>query len=108
MFIKPSEIRYCQGSICNVFDNSIPISKTAEQIISGEISVYDIPKIKVFSKAGLWFTRNNRRLWVFKRAEQCGAVVQIEVQVCIRYDESKFTTTNEGTSVDICDSPTID
>jgi hypothetical protein len=57
-----------------------------------------IPNISVFKKGvkKKWFTLDNRRLWVFKKAEKLGIISYIDVYVTYGIEDSKFTTTSNG------------
>ena len=43
-----------------------------------------------------WFTSDNRRLWVFKKAEKLGIISYRDVYVTYDIDYSKFTTSSNG------------
>ena len=99
--LAPSEIRYSQNSISNRFradTNGIRqhIGETLDEIVSNPNTANLIPNISVFNKDDKWFTLDNRRLWVFKRAEELGIVRSIDVYVTYGIDDSKFTTTSDG------------
>lgn len=86
MFLKPSEIRFSQDSIGNSFGGytSHPfrrIGQTLDDILSGRCNVDSIPRISVMNRNGLWFTADNRRLWVFQQAEKRGKIEKI-LRVC--------------------------
>ena len=55
----------------------------------------------MFNIDGKWFTSDNRRLWVFQKAEELGIVSYIDVYVTYDIDYSKFTTTSDGRYVRI-------
>ena len=99
LILSPSEIRYSQNSIRGTFSCGKDLDETVEHLLKGEITVDDIPKIGVAEKDGKYYSMDNRRLWVFKEYERrCGTRVKV---VCIRksMNSSKFTTTNDGTSI---------
>ena len=64
LHVKPSDIRYIQ---------------TLDDLIEGQISVYDIPVISVQTIGDKWVPADNRRLWVFKHLEQIGKCEKIPV-----------------------------
>ena len=68
--LAPSEIRYSQDSISNTFRSGQNIGETLDEIVSDPDTANRIPKISVFNKDDKWFTSDNRRLWVFKKAEE--------------------------------------
>jgi hypothetical protein len=99
--LAPSAIRYSQDSISNTFGDSTNhagqyIGETLDEIVSNPNTANLIPNISVFNKDDKWFTLDNRRLWVFKRAEELGIVRSIDVYVTYGIDDSKFTTTSDG------------
>ena len=110
MELKPSEIRYSQDSIARYFGKATghplrPIGQTLDDILTGECNVNSIPRISVISRHGSWFTVDNRRLWVFQKAEERGRCNKITVYQTSYIDEEKFTTTNEGRSVTVRGDP---
>ena len=99
--LAPSVIRYSQDSISNTFGDSTNhagqyIGETLDEIVSNPDTADLIPYISVFNKDDKWFTSDNRRLWVFKKAEERGIVRSIDVYVTYGIDDSKFTTTSDG------------
>ena len=101
--LTPSEIRYSQDSISNTFRARTShagqyIGETLDEIVRDPDTVDLIPNISVFKKGvkKKWFTLDNRRLWVFKKAEKLGIISYIDVYVTYDIDYSKFTTTSNG------------
>lgn len=110
MFLKPSEIRFSQDSIGNSFGGytSHPfrrIGQTLDDILSRRCNVDSIPRISVMNRNGLWFTADNRRLWVFQQAETRGKIEEIYVSVTFYINFNKFTTENNGMSVRVRGDP---
>lgn len=110
MELRPSEIRYSQDSIARNFGRSTghplrPIGQTLDDILSGRCNVNSIPRISVVYRHGHWFTVDNRRLWVFQKAEERGKCDKILVYETSFIDDEKFTTTNEGRSVQVRGDP---
>jgi hypothetical protein len=102
--LAPSEIRYSQNSISNRFradTNGIRqhIGETLDEIVRNPDTADRIPNISVFNKDGKWFALDNRRLWVFKKAEELGILSSIDVYVTYEINYSKFTTTCDGRCV---------
>ena len=101
--LTPSEIRYSQDSISNTFRARTShagqyIGETLDEIVRDPDTVDLIPNISVFKKGvkKKWFTLDNRRLWVFKKAEKLGIISYIDVYVTYGIEDSKFTTTSNG------------
>ena len=97
--LAPSEIRFSQDSISNSFRASTYhagqyIGETLDEIVRNPDTVDRIPNISVFNIDGTWITLDNRRLWVFKKAEELGIVCFIDVSVKHRIYYGKFTTSD--------------
>lgn len=63
MWLAPSEIYYSQDSISNRFGKSTEhsgelIGETLDDILSGEISIYDIDAIEVVYRDGDYISNN--------------------------------------------------
>ena len=72
------------------------------------MQVTDLPRITVCEKDGKWYTADNRRLWMFKHMERLGKLRTIMVDegsFSVFIGSSKFTTTNDGVSVEIRGDP---
>lgn len=108
----PSEIRYTQDSIGNKFGRCTShrntfIGETLDDLLLRRCSVYDIPRINVIRRNEKYYTADNRRLWVFKKAEELGGCDRIPVYVS---DEDyipsiKWTTYNDGESLYVRGNP---
>ena len=99
--LAPSEVRFSQDSISNSFGDSTHhagqfIGETLDEIVRNPDTADLIPNISVFNKDGKWFTSDNRRLWVFQKAEELGIVRSINVTVKISIPYAKITTTSDG------------
>ena len=107
--LKPSEIRYSQGSISSHFSNGkyhISIGKTLDLLLAKTIHVNQIPKITVTKIGNLWYTYDNRRLWVFRNAAEFGVVNNIRVKHENKPNLiTRFTTHNEGKSIEVRGNP---
>jgi len=55
--------------------------------------------MNVMERNGKWFTPDNRRLWVFRTAEEIGFLKTVKVNVIYNIPNNKFTTVNDGQSV---------
>ena len=110
MYLRPLEIRFSQDSIGSTFGRSTshpykPIGETLDDILTGHINVASIPSISVKKQSGLWFTTDNRRLWVFQEAEKRGKCDKIYVRETGYINCSKMTTVNDGVSVYVRGNP---
>ncbi|KAL3876408.1 hypothetical protein ACJMK2_034257 [Sinanodonta woodiana] len=108
--LRPSEIRYSQDSINNVFDAKSThknkfIGNTLDDLCTGECSVENIPSISVKRINGKWFSTDNRRLWVFKHLERHGKCKLIPVYETYYIPDRKFSTRNEGESIRVRGDP---
>lgn len=113
--LKPSEIFYSQDTISNRFGRQPPckeklLGTTLDELLSKSIVKSDIPNITVIMRDGKFYTADNRRLWVFKKAEEAGNVHEIDVKrgnsINFRTKNgTKFTTTNGGISIRIRGDP---
>ncbi|XP_052075259.1 uncharacterized protein LOC127712697 [Mytilus californianus] len=104
MELRPSEIFYSQDSIMNRFGGytnhgHLYIGETLDQLLQGYCNVRSIPTISVVNKYGKWYTSDNRRLWVFRKAQEIGFLETINVNQSYYLNEDKFTTENGGTSI---------
>lgn len=110
MYLKPSDIHFSQDSISNTFGKKTQhrntyIGETLDELINGTATVFSIPTISVFTHKGKWFTSDNRRLWVFRKAEELGILRSIPVSEnllsIIGIKTPKLTTKNGGLSVSV-------
>jgi len=104
MEIRPSQIFYSQDSILNRFGDYTPhanmyIVETLDHLLEGRCNVDDIFTMNVMKRNGEWFTSDNRRLWVFRTAEQIGFLETVKVNVIYYISNNKFTTVNHERSV---------
>ena len=74
VLLKPSDICFKKKLLPSSFDNGIPLRETLQQLANEEILVEDLPGIDVVwcAKKWVWYTLNNRRLWVFRELEKLG------------------------------------
>lgn len=108
--MRPSDVRYSQDSINNFFDAkcvhwSDRIGDTLDDLYYGRTTVWFIPKITVVWIDGHWFSADNRRLWIFKQLEKLGKCEKIPVKIGFDISTEKFTTSNNGISIQLRDSP---
>lgn len=74
VLLKPIDICFNKKLLPSSFDDGIPVRETLQQLANGEILLEDLPIIDVVwcQKKWVWYTLNNRRLWVFRELEKLG------------------------------------
>ena len=74
VLLKPSDICFKKKLLPSSFDDGIPLRETLQQLANEEILIEDLPCIDVIwcQKKWVWYTLNNRRLWVFRELEKLG------------------------------------
>lgn len=74
VLLKPNDICFKKKIIPSSFDNGIQLRETLQQLLNDEILVEDIPTIDVVwcKEKWVWYTLNNRRLWVLRELEKKG------------------------------------
>jgi hypothetical protein len=65
MKLLPSKIRYSKDTIGSRFYNDVEIGETLDNICDGNMAIDDLPAIHVAKKGHLWYTADNRSLWMF-------------------------------------------
>ncbi|KAK3612471.1 hypothetical protein CHS0354_032087 [Potamilus streckersoni] len=110
LYLQPSHIRYSQDSINNYFDSksrhsNTLIGETLDELCEGRCRIEDIENISVVKKDRMWFTADNRRLWVFKHLERLRKCTKIPVYESNYIPYHKFTTLNNGESVIVRRNP---
>ncbi|KAK3089415.1 hypothetical protein FSP39_003462 [Pinctada imbricata] len=108
--IRPSDIHFSQDSIGCTFGKNTPhshysLGETVDDILLDNTTIDDIPMIIVTLVDGLWFTPDNRRLWVFRKLEELGKCEEISVKKGHFIPDNKFTTENGGVSVNVRGPP---
>jgi hypothetical protein len=68
------------------------IGQTLDYLLVGRCNVDDILTMNVMKMNGEWFTSDNRRLWVFGKAEEIGFLETAKVNVIYYISNNKFTT----------------
>ena len=117
--LKPSDIRYTHDEITAHFTDGRSLLSTFKSLLYGKIEIRQggdgVPPIEVMQveEKGqkLWFVVNgNRRLYIFRRLEKCGALKSMQV-VARRYDsiemDKHFSTRNLGQTISITNDATI-
>ena len=81
MTLSPAEIRYTQDSIKNKFRNGRLLSYTFAQLLYSRLSVSSLEDIECVQKDGHWWALSgNRRLYVYKKLQEAGKIVNITVR----------------------------
>lgn len=101
--LRPSEIRFIQDTINDIFQDGGSVNETALALCEGRISINTFPPIKVVKFGNKYFSFDNRRLYVFRVAEYRGIVSHIPVQIVpqSQFIEDRYTTSNEGRTVTV-------
>lgn len=106
--LRPSEIRYSQDSIAYYFGygrySGTSIGQTVDELLQNKCQVGDIPTITVSLRNNVWYTADNRRLWVFRTCEELGIIDRVPATEGY-INPSKFTTYNSGVSIRIRGNP---
>ncbi|QYY31136.1 DUF637 domain-containing protein [Cupriavidus pinatubonensis] len=91
----PNSIRFTQSSIGSTFSNGTSLQDAIGALQSGSLSPTSLPPIRVFEKDGLFYTLDNRRLFV---TSQAGTMVNITPATAqeVMSQVWKFTTPNQG------------
>ena len=121
-YIDPlsSQIRYTQNSIAPIFKNGKSVDKTAEELLNSPQLREQFTPIRIFKyldkdtgSKPVYFTLDNRRLYVFKKARQMqiekeltGEEIKIKVTLASKNEAKrdlkfKWTTTNFGTDIEV-------
>ena len=104
--LKPSDILYSQNSISKQFSCGIRyIGDTLDQLLINSSYIQRIPNMQVVERNGTLFSMDNRRLSVFKKAEEFGCFEKIDVIRTRKFNRNKFTTKNGGTSIRVRGDP---
>ncbi|KAK3108984.1 hypothetical protein FSP39_020272 [Pinctada imbricata] len=96
-----------KDSIASYFTGAhrgLNIGDSLDLLLLGRCQPEDFPKMIVTDKDGEWFTADNRRLWVFKKAFELGNLSEIDVEIGY-VNPRKFTTRNFGRSIRVRGDP---
>ena len=107
--ILPSNIRFSQDSILNKFSTGLDrelIGVVLDRILSRDEKLLQriLANMQVARcHEGLWFTVNNRSLWVLKQLELLGMIKEpIIVEIDSNgIDNRRFTTRNNGECIEV-------
>lgn len=64
--LDPDEILYTHGTMLYKYCNGMWVEDVERKIIQGEVSVTDIPLMRVYTHEGKYYSQDNRRLYMFK------------------------------------------
>lgn len=82
MLIDPNIIYFTHSKIRETFSGcGKTIETTYNEISSGKISISSIPKIKVIFDGVNYYSKNNRRLFLFKKCKQSNLLDLIDVNI---------------------------
>lgn len=101
IILRPSDVRYTQSTISHKFSDGTLIGRLLDDLVVGRCFVSAIKMIEVKLVDGLWYSADNRRLWVFKQLEFLGHCPFITVKVIRKIKWEKCTSENGGRDVSI-------
>ena len=99
--LRPSDIRYTQSTISNKFTDGGLIGVLLDDVVVGRCFLTSIKRIEVKLVDGVWFSADNRRLWVFKQLEFLGHCPAVQVKVVNYVHSKKCTSENGGLEVTV-------
>ena len=111
--ILPSNIRFSQDSILNKFSTGLDreligvvldrILSRDEKLLQRILANMQVARCQKPGHEGLWFTVNNRSLWVLKQLELLGMIKEpIIVEIDSNgIDNRRFTTRNNGECIEV-------
>ena len=105
--IDPNKIRYSQNSIGSSIRGSENQKAVLDDFIAdlkaGRIKSEDVPPIRIVERAGKIYTLDNRRLYAYQQANI--EIHYIKLDRIPQKELFKFSTTNEGTSINVRAQP---
>lgn len=98
--VDPNTVRFSQDSASHTFRDGRSVSAMAADLKSGDLLPGNVQPIRLVERDGLMFTLDHRRLVAFQEA---GVRVpfRMATQREITKGASKFTTKNNGTSIQL-------
>ncbi len=99
--IDPSGIRFSQNSIKSEFQDGGSIDDLVKGLKDGSIDPSSIPSIRIVEKDGNIYTLDNRRLKAFQDAGVNVNYEKVDYNSLSKKDLRKFTTENEGVSIEV-------
>ncbi|XP_060566523.1 uncharacterized protein LOC132725418 isoform X2 [Ruditapes philippinarum] len=123
IYLKPSEVRYTHDQITAHFTDGRSMLQTFIALLYGRVEIRlggnDVPPIEVMQtremeggkEGNLWYVVNgNRRLYVFRKLERCGALTTMQV-IARKYDaiemDKQFLTRNHGRTISVTNDATL-
>lgn len=123
IYLKPSEVRYTHDQITAHFTDGRSMISTFIAMLYGKVEIRlggnDVPPIEVMQteemengrESKIWYVVNgNRRLYVFRRLEKCGAMTTMQV-IARKYDsiemDKHFLTRNKGRTISVTNDATL-
>ena len=93
--VDPESVRFTHARIRPFFTGcGRRVEDTLTDIISGKMSVNDLPKITVISNEGAYFSLNNRRLYVLKELRSRGLlpgnVIPARVKAALEREKERY------------------
>lgn len=84
-WVDPVHIRFMHSKIRPVFSDGKSVQQTLDDILAGKVKVEDLPQIVIIQQdENLYYSMNNRRLWVLKKLREKGALKDNKVLVRVR------------------------
>ncbi|XP_077968169.1 uncharacterized protein LOC144422162 [Styela clava] len=99
--MKPSDIRFSQDSIAPNFSNGNSIHGVIDEILKGETSVCPFEPISIWKEGDLWYSENNRRLYMFRVLECKGNITDVDVRKRSVPNRRRMTSLNQGVRIKI-------
>jgi hypothetical protein len=104
--LDPALIYFTNSKIRQRFSNQKPLQETLDALVKNEITVHDIPRIRVIQDpiSGKYYSMNNRRLYVFKQLRSLGLLteVPVELRVANTRNEARFATQTLSLQAKVC------
>ncbi|XP_060587896.1 uncharacterized protein LOC132743395 [Ruditapes philippinarum] len=106
--LEVREIRFSRDVIDEKFDNGKKMSDVLSDLKTGLLDLDTLPQITVVKKAKVFFTLDNRRLWVLREyakflEESRNEILRVPVKIenLARLGTTWLTTTSEGEFVEV-------
>ncbi|MBL6991738.1 MAG: hypothetical protein ISR65_18295 [Bacteriovoracaceae bacterium] len=100
VYINPNTIRFTQNSINSAFKNGNTLESMVDDLKNKTITPQNIPPIRIFTRNGVAFTLDNRRLQALRDASLNIRTVPATIQEIVE-ESWKFTTQNEGKTIEV-------
>ena len=103
--IDPTIIYFTHSRIRNRFSGcNKTLNETLDEIKNNKISVHDLPRITVYydNKNDVYFSQNNRRLWVYKYCKKNGLLNNVNILVKPMPSNKKYSKETCSLDAKIC------